>query len=332
VKAWFVYRGTGEPHDGIARLPAPPPWRTFTGGPPLPRIIEEPLDGHRAARARTYLSDNSTVELVNAAVYLRRPLLVTGLPGTGKSSLAHAVAAELQLGPVLYWPVSSRSTLGDGLYRYDALGRVEDSSVTGGRRKTSSGTADIGRYLRLGPLGTALLPYDVPRVLLIDEIDKSDVDLPNDLLNVMEEGEFEIPELSRIAYSTPRVEVQTHDPARTAEIADGLVRCRQFPITIMTSNGERDFPAAFLRRCVRLDLAQPDGTRLAHIVRSHLGPDAADQADDLVSRFLARRERGELATDQLLNAVYLTQHAARERGGDREHLADIVLRHLSDST
>jgi MoxR-like ATPase len=183
--------------------------------------------------------------------------------------------------------------------------------------------------VRLGPLGTALLPWAVPRVLLIDEIDKSDVDLPNDLLNVMEEGEFDIPELARAARTTPRVAVQTYDLGGSAEVSDGRVRCREFPITIMTSNGEREFPPAFLRRCIRLDLPEPDEKRLTRIVQAHLGAEATREADDLVARFLARRERGELATDQLLNAVYLTQHAAREKGSDRDHLADIVLRHLS---
>ena len=127
--------------------------------------------------------------MVNTALFLRRPLLITGKPGSGKSTLAHSVAYELNLGPVLRWPITTRSTLQDGLYRYDAIARLHEASLRGG-------TPKIGPFVQLGPLGTAMVPTRWPRVLLIDEIDKSDIDLPNDLLNIFEEGEFEIPELA----------------------------------------------------------------------------------------------------------------------------------------
>ncbi|WP_026211907.1 AAA family ATPase [Longispora albida] len=312
---WMIFRGTGEQHDGIRELPAPPPWRTFGE----PGAYAEPgaadTAAHRLARAITYQADERTVELVNTALYLRRPLLITGHPGTGKSTLAYAVAHELGLGRVLRWPITSRSTLADGLYRYDAIGRVGDAGE------------DIGRYLRLGPLGTALAPFRLPRVLLIDEIDKSDIDLPNDLLDVFEEGEYEIPELSRIASSVPDVPVRPADNGPDIVVGRGHVRCGAFPIVLLTSNGEREFPPAFLRRCVRLDLPQPGPERLAAIVSAHLGESEAGAARDLIARFLQRRELGELATDQLLNAVYLARHS----GGDREHLAELVLRHLNTS-
>src|SRR5262249_38678447 len=139
---------------------------------------------------------DKTIELVNAALYLRRPLLITGRPGTGKSSLIYAVAWELRLGEVLRWSITSRSTLQQGLYHYDAIGRLQDSQL-GGTTTEKRLPPDISKYLKLGPLGTALLPTARPRALLIDEIDKSDLDLPNDLLNIFEEGEFPIPELER---------------------------------------------------------------------------------------------------------------------------------------
>ena len=175
--------------------------------------------------------------MVNAALYLRRPLLVTGKPGTGKSTLAYSIAAELMLGPVLHWPITSRSRLDDGLYRYDAIGRLQESTLTGER------VLDVGRYLTLGALGTALLPQRRPRVLLIDELDKSDIDLPNDLLNVFEEGRFEIPELVRLPADQRVVDsVMTADGTDRVTVQDGVVRCDEFPIVVITSNGEREFP------------------------------------------------------------------------------------------
>ncbi len=128
-------------------------------------------------------------------------------PG-GQEHPAHSVAYELGLGNVLRWSIVSRSTLQDGLYHYDAIARLQDVQIAAqggfGSAAGSPGAVEsIGSYVRLGPLGTALLPSDVPRVLLIDELDKSDIDLPNDLLNVLEEGEFAIPELERIADRLP---------------------------------------------------------------------------------------------------------------------------------
>ncbi|MEV5825860.1 MoxR family ATPase [Spirillospora sp. NPDC052242] len=310
---WLLYTGSREPHDGIDRLPDPPPWRAFDGGPVVP--IPDGGSGN-AHQATTYRPSDDAVQQVNAALYLRRPLLVTGPPGTGKSTLAYAVAHELGLGPVLHWPITSRTTLRDGLYQYDALTRLYAAS-----RLPSDD--DIGRYIRLGPLGTALLPYGRPRVLLVDEIDKSDIDLPNDLLTIFEKGEYEIPELARRA--DPSAEVMTAD-GPSVTIARGTVRCRAFPFVVMTSNGEREFPPAFLRRCVTVELRQPAGeAELAAIVREHLGP-LADRSDDLVRRFLERSSAGTLATDQLLNAVYLCRHADAE---DRRELADRIMPYLT---
>ncbi|MEU2433805.1 MoxR family ATPase [Streptomyces sp. NPDC007861] len=340
---WLIYRGAGEPHDGIDRLPPPPPWRDFDGGPLVAPGPEADSSTPRRLGAFQHMAElhrpsAEELEIVNAALYLRRPLLVTGSPGTGKSTLAHAVAHELRLGRVLRWPVVSRTALTDGLYRYDAIARLQDVQIAahtahsahtahaagadGARRRGAAD--DIGSYIRLGPLGTALLPTARPRVLLIDELDKSDIDLPNDLLNVLEEGEYAIPELERLADRAGEVEVLTDDGAKVT-VRDGRVRCRAFPFVVLTSNGERDFPAALLRRCIHLELGQPDHQRLATVVRAHLGDEAARAGDDLIARFLDRSRSETLAADQLLNAIYLTHQAAPPT---RDRLADLLIQRL----
>jgi MoxR-like ATPase len=320
-----IFNGDGQPHDW--ELPPAPPWRQFSGAP----VVISPHEADWAARhpndlerARTYQAQGREVELVNVAIMLRRPLLITGRPGTGKSTLAYALAHELKLFPVLRWPITTRTTLQDGLYRYDAIARLQDASLA-----QHAARGSIGRYLQLGPLGTALLPYERPRVLLIDEIDKSDVDLPNDLLNVLEEGEFRIPELVRIAETESDVEVGLEHESSQVRILEGTVRCRAFPIIVMTSNGERDFPPAFLRRCVRLEIAEPDNQRLEAIVRAHLGHQALAASADLIAQFLQRRTSSELATDQLLNAIFVTMHSDLTHATSRQELANLLLQPLS---
>ena len=195
--------------------------------------------------------------MVNTALYLRRPLLVTGKAGIGKSSLAHSIAYELSLGPVLNWPITSRSVLGDGLYRYDAMGGLPEANMRQLAGLPAAGR-DIGRFIRLGPLGGRAAQAR-PRVLLIDELDKSDIDLPNDLLHVFEEGGFDIAELARLPDTEDMVEVLGYDTAGGVPVSRGRVTCHAFPLVVIASNGERVFPAPFLRRCVRLEIADPGG-------------------------------------------------------------------------
>jgi len=311
--AWYIFDGTAigrtDPTPDLARLrrlPLPPSWRVFA---------------HQGGeRARAFLPDQADIMHVNAALYLRRPLLITGKPGSGKTTLAYAVAQELGLGPVLRWSITSRSTLQDGLYQYDAVARLQDIErmrlLPDGR---AAEPTNIGRYLTLGPLGTAFYgtpdperPDErFPRVLLMDEIDKSDIDLPNDLLHVLEEGRFEIPELVRLKEQQPGVQVRGWGGgAERCRIDDGEVYCRAFPLVIMTSNGEREFPPAFLRRCLRLRMQPPNPDKLRRIVAAHLSPEPQHQPsiDALIAEFLRRRDVDHklLATDQLLHAVALT--------------------------
>ncbi|MFD5108353.1 AAA family ATPase [Streptomyces cinereoruber] len=338
MSLWPVYTGTDEPHDSVSRLPDPPPWRAFDGGPPLPSPSggDDSVSRDRKHRAGTYRATRESVDLVNAALVLRRPLLITGPPGSGKSSLPYAVARELKLGPVLRWNITSRSTLQDGLYQYDPMARLYAASRGAGRMSpgepgAGNPTGDaIEDHLRLGPLGTALLPYERPRVLLIDEIDKSDLDLPNDLLNVLEEGQYEIPELVRAAEHTPTARLMAAGGEDRVTVERGLVRCRAFPFIVLTSNGEREFPPAFLRRCVPLHLSRPDPRHLEAIVRAHLG-DLNGETKQMIAAFLERRSTGELATDQLLNAIYLSRVPGLTTES-REALAASLMTHLGPAS
>lgn len=334
MTTWKIFEGNGQPHDGLDRLPDPPNWRVFKD--------EQTRQQQKGA---TFKARPEEIDLVNAALYLRRPLLITGKPGTGKTSLAYAVAHELQLGEVLYWPITTRTTLKEGLYNYDAIGRLQDSQQKE-RQSSDLGLEsegfneplrDIGKYIRLGPLGTALLPAPNPkrpRILLIDEIDKSDIDLPNDLLHAFEEGRYRIPELERIKEALPAVQIstayETQEP--TVTITAGQVQCNAFPFVILTSNGERDFPPPFLRRCVRLDMREPNKDELAAIVQQHLQEaNVLEEADAIIQTFLDKRDSEglELATDQLLNAIYLLRQQGIPTDQARDQLRDKILKPLS---
>lgn len=334
TRDWKIYRGSRIPHD--EDFPEPPPWRTFNGEiinlPPLD-IKDDSYMLRMLARGAVFQVSEKEVELVNAALYLRRPLLITGKPGTGKSSLAYSVAYELNLGPVLRWSITSRSTLGEGLCHYDAIARLRDASIEREATKEHA-VSDIGQYIDLGPLGKAFLPSKKPRVLLIDEIDKSDIDLPNDLLNIFEEGEFEIPELRRLAKEKDTFEVY-YDKKNNIKIPvrDGYISCHAFPFVILTSNGEREFPPAFLRRCIRLEMQTPNRDKLLKIVEAQLGKDVFPLANKLVEDFIAERDKGYLAVDQLLNAIYLATNLAKS-GVDvrsKPDLSEALFRHLSST-
>ncbi|WP_346294287.1 MoxR family ATPase [Sphaerothrix gracilis] len=340
---WQIFKGNDtEPHSGIEKLPPPPSWRPF-GKDISPGV------SRRKLRGKTFRTRPEEVKMVNAALYLRRPLLITGRPGTGKSSLAYAVAEELGLGEVLYWPITTRTTLKAGLYNYDAIGRLQEVKEIEARGLPPESVGDrqkkaekIASFTTLGPLGTALLPSERPRVLLIDEIDKSDIDLPNDLLTIFEEGRFEIPELLRLEKDDPD-NPETVEPlsvrVRTAYTDDeeitkadqkftipgGRITCKEFPLVILTSNGERDFPPPFLRRCLRLNMYEPDRAQLVEIVKKHFenaegGCDLSEaKIEHWIGEFLAKRnDKEQLATDQLLNALYIVAHGRESLGDDME--------------
>jgi MoxR-like ATPase len=338
---WWIYRGSGLPrHDTSLAdlLPPAPPWRAFNGGP-LPDEDVVPQDEGETDRRlgsehrlTARHADPHEIDMVNAALYLRRPLLVTGRPGSGKSSLAYRVARELRLGRVLRWPITSHTTLRAGLYAYDAIGRAQAAGArSAADRRDGDQEPPIGEFLRLGELGTVFLPRRAPRVLLIDELDKSEADLPNDLLSLFEDGEFAIPELVRVRSRSREVEVFTADPDGTATIVDGRIRCAAFPFIVITSNGDRDFPPAFLRRCLRLEIQDPDIEQLAAMVAAHALDPSDTHRSRIIEEFVSRSEaHGGLPVDKLLEAVYLATSGAYHDDGDSwPRLVDALWRQLN---
>jgi len=324
MNEWHVFKGKTNIDDLLNDYPE---WRRFDGevvtSIPEDNLLEQWPERELKRAVNYYLEDPLQIDIINVAIRLRRPLLVTGKPGSGKSSLAYAIAYNLQLDRVLQWPISSKSTVKDALYMYDAIARLEDANISQTLFRNPK-KPPIEQYIRLGPLGTAFLPQKKPRVLLIDEIDKSDIDIPGDLLNIFEEGEFQIEELLRI--NATNVKVKTYKSETEVIIPDGIIKCSSFPIIIMTSNGERDFPPQFLRRCIRLDIKPPDLTKMQGIVENHF-PNNKNEINRLIDSFIEKKD--ELASDQLLNAIFLRTQSIFDLE-NREDLLNVILKSLNN--
>ncbi len=184
-----------------------------------------------------YVATPDLMLAVNAAITLQRPLLVTGEPGTGKTMLAETVAEALGL-PLLQWHIKSTTKAQQGLYEYDAVSRLRDSQLGDGRVK------DIANYIVKGVLWQAF-SAETPTVILIDEIDKADIEFPNDLLRELDRMEFYV-------YETRE-----------------LVRAKHRPIVFITSNNEKELPDAFLRRCFFHYIKFPDRETMQRIIDVH---------------------------------------------------------------
>ena len=243
-----------------------------------------------------YIPNEDLKQAVNLAIYLRRPLLLEGEAGCGKTRLATAIAYELGL-PFYRWDVRSTSKAQEGLYKYDAIGRLHDVHAKNVDVNLKRNPAEPKDYCELGALGQAFQLKDYPAVVLIDEIDKADLDFPNDLLTVLDrQQEFVIPETQQTIKPTPGNE----------------------PIIIITSNKEKgNLPTPFLRRCIYCFVKFPDDPeQLKQIVAAHYQDQAtASPATPLVKtaaeRFLELRKKKELfknpSTSEFLDWVEALQ-------------------------
>ena len=228
----------------------------------------------------TYIASDDLRSAVNVAVALGRPLLLRGEPGTGKTLLAENLAKALEL-PLIRWHVKSTTKAKDGLYIYDTVKRLYDSRFGGD-------VNDIEKYIKLGPLGQAL---DLPTksVLLIDEIDKADIEFPNDLLHERDAMRFTIDETGREVVAKER------------------------PVIIITSNNEKELPDAFLRRCVFHYIQVPDRELMTEIVKVH-HPDITDRVlENALEMFFSLRGTPKLrkkpSTSELIDWILALKKA-----------------------
>ena len=231
------------------------------------------------AGSRNYIASDELIRSVNIAAALQKPLLVKGEPGTGKTMLAESIADSMDM-PLIVWSIKSTTKAQDGLYMYDTVQRLYDSQFGEGD------VSDIGQYIRLGKLGEAFTS-DRQAVLLIDEIDKADLEFPNDLLWELDQMEFYIPETGR------------------------TVKAKKRPIVIITSNAEKELPDAFLRRCIFHYIAFPNEEMMQKIVMAHYPDIKQNLMDNAIRAFYRLRSLAGInkkpATSELLDWIRALQ-------------------------
>lgn len=222
-----------------------------------------------------YIASKALMEIVNVAIALAKPLVIKGEPGTGKTLLAHSIARALNK-KLLTWNIKSTTKAKDGLYVYDTVQRLNDA------RFKDKDISDISQYIKLGKLGQAF-QADEHLVLLIDEIDKADIEFPNDLLNELDIMSFHIPEL------------------------DKEVSAKFRPIVIITSNSEKELPDAFLRRCIFHYIEFPDQDMMERIIKVHYPDIETKLIRESIKKFYWIREvdglRKKPSTSELLDWI-----------------------------
>lgn len=224
---------------------------------------------------KNYILSDALREIVNAAIVLQRPLLLKGEPGTGKTELAQVIAEDLNL-RLIKWNIKSTSKASEGLYVYDTVQRLNDS------RFHDKDVSDIRQYIKMGKLGEALRSEE-RIVLLIDEIDKADLEFPNDLLFELDQMSFDI------------VETGEH------------FKAKHRPIVVITSNSEKELPDAFLRRCLFHYIDFPDAAMMEQIARVHFPDLRHNLLSQIVAKFYFIRQKHELkkrpSTSELLDWI-----------------------------
>ncbi len=237
-----------------------------------------------------YIASDDLRQSVNVSIALQRPLLIRGEPGTGKTVLSRSIAKSLEL-DIIEWPIKSTTRAQDGLYLYDAVQRLHDS------RFGDHDVSDISQYIKLGPLGQSF-ESSKQVVLLIDEVDKADIEFPNDLLAELDQMCFTVLETGR------EVKAQTR------------------PIVIITSNAEKELPDAFLRRCVFHYITFPSRELMGQIVNVHFPDLEASMLAQALTRFYALRDvdglRKKPSTSELIDWIL----ALRRAGISEERLKE----------
>ncbi|MFC4656382.1 AAA family ATPase [Rheinheimera marina] len=245
-----------------------------------------------------YILSDELALAVNAAVKLEKPLLLKGEPGTGKTRLAEELALSLGT-ELIRWQIKSTSKAQQGLYEYDAVSRLRDGQLGSER------VADIGNYIKPGKLWTAFTAPSRP-VLLIDEIDKADIEFPNDLLHELDRMSFDVYETGQ------RIEAS------------------QRPVVIITSNNEKELPDAFLRRCFFHYIRFPDADTLTQIVRAHFPSLQQQLLTTALEVFFELRQLSQLkkkpSTSELLDwlKLLLAEDIGAEVLQDRQHQGGLM--------